>query len=84
MIKYLRPTMVANTHIRRAAADEMLFDIRTRVKENHQSRAELAAPGVTPESVAAMLRGDAAACTCACRDRERTADNGAGSSWVRV
>lgn len=46
------------TTIRRATgADvEALFDVRTSVRENHQSRQELAAIGVTPESVAEMLR----------------------------
>jgi GNAT superfamily N-acetyltransferase len=34
---------------------ELLFRLRTAVRENHQSRAELAALGITPESVAAML-----------------------------
>lgn len=35
---------------------EALFEIRTSVRENHQSRAELAALGVTPETIARMLR----------------------------
>lgn len=49
--------------VRRATADdvETLFDIRTSVRENHQSRAKLASIGVTPTSVAEMLNGDAAA-----------------------
>ena len=34
---------------------EALFRVRTSVRQNHQSREELAALGVTPESVAAML-----------------------------
>lgn len=34
---------------------ELLFDIRTSVVENHQSRLELASIGVTPASVATML-----------------------------
>jgi GNAT superfamily N-acetyltransferase len=34
---------------------ETLFDIRTSVRENHQSREELAEIGVTPASVAEML-----------------------------
>ncbi|HEX2223261.1 MAG TPA: GNAT family N-acetyltransferase [Thermoanaerobaculia bacterium] len=34
---------------------EALFEVRTSVKENHQSRAELATIGVTPESIAGML-----------------------------
>lgn len=49
--------------IRPAAPDdvELLFDIRTSVRENHQSRAELASIGVTPWSVAEMLRTTARA-----------------------
>lgn len=38
-----------------------LFAIRTAVRENHMSLAELARAGVTPDTVAAMLRGGAAA-----------------------
>lgn len=34
---------------------EALFEVRTSVRENHQSRAELATIGVTPESIAEML-----------------------------
>lgn len=34
----------------------VLFEIRTSVRENHQSREGLAVIGVTPESVAGMLR----------------------------
>lgn len=37
---------------------EMLFDIRTSVIENHQSREELATLGVTPASLAQMLQTD--------------------------
>jgi GNAT superfamily N-acetyltransferase len=37
---------------------ETLFDIRTSVKENHQSREEIAALGITPESIAGMLATD--------------------------
>jgi GNAT superfamily N-acetyltransferase len=46
------------THVRVATEEdvEALFAIRTGVRENHQSREELAAIGVTPESVAEMLR----------------------------
>ena len=40
---------------------EALFVIRTSVRENHQSRAELARIGVTPRTVARMLRTDSAA-----------------------
>jgi GNAT superfamily N-acetyltransferase len=35
---------------------ETLFDVRTSVVQNHQSREELAAIGVTPHSIAEMLR----------------------------
>lgn len=34
---------------------DTLFDIRTSVRENYMSRAELAAIGVTPASVSALL-----------------------------
>jgi len=50
-------------HIRVATeADvESLFDIRTSVLENHQSRAGLARVGVTPDSVAQMLHSSSRA-----------------------
>lgn len=35
---------------------EALFDVRTSVRENHLSRAQLAALGITPESVPERLR----------------------------
>lgn len=35
---------------------ETLFEIRTSVNENHQSREEIAALGITPETVADMLQ----------------------------
>lgn len=35
---------------------ELLFEIRTSVRENHQSREELRAIGVTPDRIAEMLR----------------------------
>ncbi|XAH23773.1 GNAT family N-acetyltransferase [Xylophilus sp. GW821-FHT01B05] len=35
-----------------------VFDVRTSVRENHMSMAELAAIGVTPDTLAAMLSGD--------------------------
>ena len=46
-------------HVRTATTNdvEALFDIRTSVQENHESRKELAAQGVTPASVADMLSG---------------------------
>ncbi|MBE9139967.1 GNAT family N-acetyltransferase [Nodosilinea sp. LEGE 07088] len=37
---------------------ETLFDIRTSVTENYQSREEIAALGITPESLAEMLATD--------------------------
>ena len=40
---------------------EILFDIRTSVIENHQSREEIAELGITPASVAQMLRTDCCA-----------------------
>ena len=40
---------------------ETLFEIRTSVIENHQSREEIAELGITPESVAEMLRLDCGA-----------------------
>ena len=40
---------------------ETLFDIRTSVVQNHQSRAELAEIGVTPSSVAALLEASSQA-----------------------
>lgn len=40
---------------------ETLFEIRTDVRENHMTREALAAVGVTPESVAEMLRTDSRA-----------------------
>ena len=47
-------------HIRIAnqADVETLFDIRTSVSENYQSREEIAELGITPESVNAMLQAD--------------------------
>lgn len=47
-------------NIRPAQLDdvETLFDIRTRVVENHQSREELASLGITPQTIAEMLQND--------------------------
>lgn len=44
-------------HLRPAATDdvELMFDIRCSVRENHQSRGELAQLGITPASVAEMI-----------------------------
>jgi GNAT superfamily N-acetyltransferase len=44
-----------------AADVETLFALRTSVRENHQSREELAAIGVTPETITAALTGPARA-----------------------
>src|SRR5687768_10671487 len=43
---------------------ELLFDIRTSVRENYQSREELASLGITAESVAHMLATEAKAWIC--------------------
>jgi GNAT superfamily N-acetyltransferase len=40
---------------------ETLFEIRTSVKENYQSRSEIAQLGITPETVAEMLQTDCCA-----------------------
>ena len=40
---------------------ETLFEIRTSVIENHQSREEIAELGITPESVAQMIQTDCCA-----------------------
>ena len=40
---------------------ETLFEIRTSVKENYQSRQEIAKLGITPASVAKMLQKDCCA-----------------------
>lgn len=40
---------------------ETLFEIRTSVVENHQSREEIAELGITPESVVKMLETDCSA-----------------------
>ncbi len=40
---------------------ETLFEIRTSVKENYQSREEIAQLGITPETVAEMLQTDCCA-----------------------
>ena len=50
-------------HIRVATEADIdsLFDIRTSVLENHQSRADLARVGVTPDSVAQMLHSSSRA-----------------------
>ena len=44
--------------IARPADVPSLFDVRTSVRENHQSVEELARIGVTPETVATMLDGE--------------------------
>jgi hypothetical protein len=47
--------------VREAGEDdvELLFDIRTNVRENHQSREELASLGIMDEGVARMLATEA-------------------------
>jgi GNAT superfamily N-acetyltransferase len=52
--------------VREAGEDdvELLFDIRTSVRENHQSREELESLGITAESVARMLATEAKAWIC--------------------
>ncbi len=50
-------------NIRKAQLEdiETLFEIRTSVVENHQSREEIAKLGITPETVAEMLQTDCCA-----------------------
>ncbi|AFY71334.1 GCN5-related N-acetyltransferase [Thalassoporum mexicanum PCC 7367] len=48
---------------------ETLFEIRTSVKENHQSRAEIAELGITPASVAEMLQTNCCAWVAEINDR---------------
>jgi GNAT superfamily N-acetyltransferase len=48
---------------------ETLFEIRTSVVENYQSREEIAKLGITPESVAEMLRTDCCAWIAEISDR---------------
>lgn len=45
-----------NIRIATEADVETLFDIRTSVTQNHQSREELAAIGVTPQAIGEMFR----------------------------
>lgn len=58
-------------HIRVAQQDdiETLFEIRTSVVENHQSREEIAELGITPTSVAEMLATDCCAWIAEIGDR---------------
>ena len=48
---------------------ETLFNIRTSVLENHQSREEIAELGITPDSVAKMLQTDCRAWVVELDDR---------------
>jgi GNAT superfamily N-acetyltransferase len=48
---------------------EALFEIRTSVVENHQSREEVAELGITPESVAKMLETNCSAWVAEIGDR---------------
>ncbi|MBE9115472.1 GNAT family N-acetyltransferase [Lusitaniella coriacea LEGE 07157] len=50
-----------NIRIAQTEDIETLFDIRTSVVENHQSREEIAELGITPESVTQMLQTDCCA-----------------------
>lgn len=47
-------------HIRIATPDDVqgMFEVRTSVRENHLSLAELAALGITPETLPEMLSGE--------------------------
>ena len=58
-------------NIRIAQQDDIdiLFEIRTSVVENHQSREEIAELGITPESVAKMLETDCCAWIAEISDR---------------
>lgn len=47
-----------NIQVARQEDINTLFEIRTSVVENHQSREEIAELGITPESVAQMLETD--------------------------
>jgi hypothetical protein len=57
--------------IRSAQQDDIktLFEIRTSVVENYQSREEIAELGITPESIAAMLETDCCAWIAEVGDR---------------
>ncbi|MEM6592291.1 MAG: GNAT family N-acetyltransferase [Cyanobacteria bacterium P01_H01_bin.119] len=50
-----------NIRVVQASDIETLFDIRTSVVENYQSREEIAELGITPESIAKMLEIDCCA-----------------------
>lgn len=59
--EHLRPQREAGAtevavRVATVADVETLFDIRTSVRENFQSRAELAEIGITPDSIAEMLQ----------------------------
>jgi len=58
-------------NIRIAQRDDIdtLFEIRTSVIENHQSREEIAELGITPKSVAKMLKTDCCAWVAEIGDR---------------
>jgi GNAT superfamily N-acetyltransferase len=51
--------VAGRVEVRPAGPDDvdLLFDIRTGVRENHQSRAELAREDITPATLRAQLRG---------------------------
>lgn len=58
-----------NIRVAQAQDVETLFDIRTSVIENHQSRAEIAKLGITPETVTQMLQTDCSAWIAEISDR---------------
>jgi GNAT superfamily N-acetyltransferase len=58
---YLLMEAAVQIRIAQLADIETLFDIRTSVKENYQSREEIAELGITPESIADMLVTDCCA-----------------------
>ncbi len=53
---------------------ETLFEIRTSVEENHQSREEIAELGITPQSVATMLETDCCAWIASISGRRRRSE----------
>lgn len=58
-MRFSKPPM--NIRVAQQEDIETLFEIRTSVVENHQSREEIAELGITPASVAEMLQTDCCA-----------------------
>lgn len=52
-----RPPGPVEVRVARDADVPSMFDLRTGVRENHLSRAELAALGITPDTLPQMLQG---------------------------